>query len=198
MFVLRFFAPISARWRGATLLAAASSLAAETTTTAARPARLARPGAVGLSQPGSPRRRREARSPQSSRSHRPVSKHRRSRRRSGSASQPLRRRERSAPPRTAARSPFAARGEARPSRRRGPKSLPSFGLPFDSIYTTGTALAVVLGLFLLVRRPGAPRSARSRTRCCPRKSSACSVACRSRPGSLPSSSASATSWCSFR
>ena len=38
------------------------------------------------------------------------------------------------------------------------KSLPSFGLPVDSIYTTVTALAVVLGLFLLgaglVRRGG--------------------------------------------
>lgn len=41
------------------------------------------------------------------------------------------------------------------------KSLPSFGLPFDSMYTTGAALAVVLGLFLLcaglVRR-GAKKS----------------------------------------
>ncbi len=41
------------------------------------------------------------------------------------------------------------------------KSLPSFGLPFDSLYTTGAALAVVLGLFLLcaglVRR-GAKKS----------------------------------------
>jgi flagellar biogenesis protein FliO len=39
-----------------------------------------------------------------------------------------------------------------------PKSLPSFGLPVDSIYTTVTALAVVLGVFLLgagrVRRGG--------------------------------------------
>lgn len=38
------------------------------------------------------------------------------------------------------------------------KSLPAFGLPLDSMYTTGAALAVVLGLFLLsaglVRRGG--------------------------------------------
>jgi flagellar biogenesis protein FliO len=41
------------------------------------------------------------------------------------------------------------------------ESLPSFGLSFDSVYTTGTALAVVLGVFFLcaalVRR-GAKRS----------------------------------------
>ncbi len=39
-----------------------------------------------------------------------------------------------------------------------PDSLPAFGLPLDSLYTTGTALAVVLGIFLLfaglVRRGG--------------------------------------------
>jgi flagellar protein FliO/FliZ len=39
-----------------------------------------------------------------------------------------------------------------------PVALPAFGLPLDSLYTTGTALAVVLGIFLLfaglVRRGG--------------------------------------------
>jgi flagellar biogenesis protein FliO len=42
--------------------------------------------------------------------------------------------------------PHAAKGDGA---RATTESLPSFGLPVDSIYTTVTALAVVLGLFLL-------------------------------------------------
>jgi flagellar biogenesis protein FliO len=42
--------------------------------------------------------------------------------------------------------PHAAKGDGT---RAMTESLPSFGLPVDSIYTTVTALAVVLGLFLL-------------------------------------------------
>lgn len=152
MFALRFSIPLRAL-ACAALLAAASSIAAQTTTA---------PLALPTWPDQAPSIYSQARTPASEE---PVEKE----------AEPITPASFEAPPVVAPIAPVTkptpndARHLVPPSDRRLPhaakrerttamESLPSFGLPVDSIYTTVTALAVVLGMFLLgaglVRRGG--------------------------------------------
>ena len=74
--------------------------------------------------------------------------------------------------------------------------IPDFGLPLDAMYTTGAALAIVIGLFLLCA--GRCDAAHANRSTCYRATSLrCWAEFRSRRVSSPNCSTSATSWFSY-